>query len=94
MLKKIYYCETEGQDLIISAAEDGEIRWIDNELLDAIENETGTDIYSLDRENRANMAFALLRDGWDDDHWNDADGITLEQLLDGAKIIAETEAEL
>ena len=93
MLKKIYYCETEGQDLIISAAEDGEIRWIDNELLDAIENETGTGIYSLDRENRANMAFALLRDGWGDDHWNDADGITLEQLLDGAKIIAETEID-
>ena len=98
MLKTIYYCETNAYDLIISADEDGTIRWTDDALLDEIDRglPAWLNIFNLDRPTRAKIVFSLLMNGGSDDNWTCTEdseytaGMTLEQLLDGVEIIDET----
>ena len=85
--KTVYYCETNGYDLIISVDTNGEVHYITDELLDEL------DIFSLNRNERAARVFEFLAENGGDDAWNSAndEGITLESLLDGVKIIAVKE---
>ena len=97
MVKKIYYCETEAYDLIISVGEDGETRWTDDSLLDVIDGELPVwiNMFDMDRPTRAKIVFSFLQSGGDDDNWNLAEDydVTLEQLLNGVRIIDETEID-
>lgn len=97
MVKKIYYCETEAYDLIISVGEDGETRWTDDALLDMIDGELPVwiNMFDMDRPTRAKITFSFLQNGGDDDNWNLAEdyNMTLEQLLNGVRIIDEAEVD-
>lgn len=98
MVKKIYYCETEAYDVIISADEEtGDIRWTDDALLDEIDGELPVwiNMFDMDRPTRAKIVFSFLQNCGDDDNWKLAEDydLTLEQLLDGVKIIDETEID-
>ena len=85
--KTVYYCETNGDDLIISVTAGGEVHYITDELLDEL------DIFDLSSKERAAYVFKFLSEDGDDDHWNNAneEGITLESLLDGVTVVTTAE---
>ncbi len=86
MVKKVYFCETNGYNMVVSVDSENNCRYL-------TETDDFPYIAGMDTEQKEQAAREFLETVEDDTSWQD--DCTYDQIFtDGAEVLAETEKEL